>query len=95
MPGDFQVICGSMVGENRRLLASSETPAQPPMKTSENVGLIWIKNLWTATFLISSQMLFLPIYVKLPKRQPNVSIFFSKTPQSGKNLQRVRLHLTL
>ena len=26
MPGDFQVICGSMVGENRRLPASTETP---------------------------------------------------------------------
>ena len=26
MPGDFQVICGSMVGENCRS-ASSETPA--------------------------------------------------------------------
>ena len=27
MPGDFQVICGSMVGKNRRSLASTETPA--------------------------------------------------------------------
>ena len=26
MPGDFQVICGSMVGENRRSPASTETP---------------------------------------------------------------------
>ena len=26
MPGDFQVICGSMVGENRRSPYSSETP---------------------------------------------------------------------
>ena len=26
MPGDFQVICGSMVGENCQSLASSETP---------------------------------------------------------------------
>ena len=28
MPGDFQVICGSMVGENCRSPASSETPVQ-------------------------------------------------------------------
>ena len=27
MPGDFQVICGSMVSENRRSPASTETPA--------------------------------------------------------------------
>ena len=27
MPGDFQVICGSMISENRRSLASTETPA--------------------------------------------------------------------
>ena len=27
MSGDFQVICGSMVGENRRSPASTETPA--------------------------------------------------------------------
>ena len=27
MPGDFQVICGSVVGENPRSLASTETPA--------------------------------------------------------------------
>ena len=26
MPGDFQVVCGSMIGENRRSLASTETP---------------------------------------------------------------------
>ena len=26
MPGDFQVICSSMVGENRRSPASTETP---------------------------------------------------------------------
>ena len=26
MPGDFQVICGSMVGENRQSPASTETP---------------------------------------------------------------------
>ena len=26
LPGEFQVICGSMVGRNRRLLASTETP---------------------------------------------------------------------
>ena len=27
MPGNCQVICGSMVGENGRWLASTETPA--------------------------------------------------------------------
>ena len=27
IPGDFHVIYGSMVGENRRLLTSTETPA--------------------------------------------------------------------
>ena len=27
MPSDFQVTCGSMVGENRRSPASTETPA--------------------------------------------------------------------
>ena len=27
MPGDFQVICGSMIGENCRSLASTETLA--------------------------------------------------------------------
>ena len=26
MPGDFQVICGSMVSKNHWLLASTETP---------------------------------------------------------------------
>ena len=26
LPGEFQVFCGSMVGRNRRLLASTETP---------------------------------------------------------------------
>ena len=29
MPADFQVICGSMVGENRRSPASTEIPAPP------------------------------------------------------------------
>ena len=28
MLGDFQVICGSMVGENRQLPASTETPVK-------------------------------------------------------------------
>ena len=31
MPGDSQVICGSMVGENHWSPASTETPANHPL----------------------------------------------------------------
>ena len=34
MLGDFQVICGSMVGENRRSPSSAETPAQISVMSS-------------------------------------------------------------
>ena len=40
MPGDFQVNCGSMVGENRRSSASTETPVlKDSLKDSMIVNL--------------------------------------------------------
>ena len=39
MPGNFQVICGSMVGENLRLPVSNETPDLQQDFKSESIEL--------------------------------------------------------
>ena len=36
MPGDFQVICGSIIGENRRSPVSTETPASRELHVKVN-----------------------------------------------------------
>ena len=36
MPGDFQIICGSMVGENRRSPVSTESPDLSEIKISRS-----------------------------------------------------------
>ena len=42
MPGDFQIICGSMVGENRRSPASTETPAQIVSRLAVEITIMHI-----------------------------------------------------
>ena len=42
MPGDFQIICGSMVGENRRSPASTETPAHIVSRLAVEITIMHI-----------------------------------------------------
>ena len=53
MPGDFQVICGSMVSKNRRSPASAETPGYTLMTFLTMLSVILLPMLMILLFILS------------------------------------------
>ena len=84
MPGNFQVICGSMFSKNRRLLASAETSEIWNLFITVVVYLILIARIWLLVLLLFSQQQKLRSDKEIMKfvyclwRKKYLTIFFRK-----------------